>query len=201
MARDFLQAAIPEPVTLLGQRLHPFSLGHYILLERFKSPFLLGGQADVTDLFTAVLICCNKYDEFINLIKEDDLRNIVKRWAKRLGNFDVNDISQAFNVYVNDCFNNFPKYWYEETGGNSKKLGAPFTQSIKVRLMRSFSLSEEETLNRPLGLCIWDVATLMEQDGVIKINTKADDETANQKELFKEWLRDNPNLVQQFGAN
>ena len=77
MARDFLQAAIPEPVTLLGQRLHPFSLGHYILLERFKSPFLLGGSADVTDLFTAVLICCNKYDEFLNLIKEDDLLSIV----------------------------------------------------------------------------------------------------------------------------
>ena len=200
MARDFLQAAIPEPVTLLGQRLHPFSLGHYILLERFKSPFILGGNADVTDLFTAVLICCNEYDEFIDLIKEDDLISIVKSWAKRLGDFDPQEIAQAFNEYITDSFSNFPKYWYEDSG-NTKKMGAPFVQSIKVRLMRSFSLTEAETLNRPLGTSVWDVATLMEQDGVIKINTEADDRAADQKEAFEEWLKDNPKMVKQFGAN
>ena len=118
-----------------------------------------------------------------------------------MGNFDVNDIGAAFNEYVNDSFLNFPKYWYEDSGGDTRKIGAPFTQSIKVRLMRSFSLSESETLNRPLGLCVWDVATLMEQDGVIKINTKADDRMGEQKEAFEGWLKDNPKIVEKFGVN
>ena len=41
----------------------------------------------------------------------------------------------------------------------------------------------------------------MEQDGVIKINTEADDRAADQKEAFEEWLKDNPKMVKQFGAN
>ena len=37
---DYLHSIIPEPVTILGQELRPFSLGHYLLLNRLDCAFL-----------------------------------------------------------------------------------------------------------------------------------------------------------------
>ena len=37
---DYLHSIIPEPVTILGQELRPFSLGHYLLLNRLECAFL-----------------------------------------------------------------------------------------------------------------------------------------------------------------
>lgn len=187
MSRDFHNAAIPEPVILLGQRLHPYSLGHHILLERWESPFVSGGKADVVDLYSAILICCNEYDEFLKLVREDDIITLVKKWSKRIGDFDFKEIAQAFQDYIDDSFSNFPKFWKEDNG-NDGKVGTPFTQSIKVRLLRNTNLTEQEILNRPLALCMWDVITLLEQDGVLTINTKEDDELIKQKDAFEEWV-------------
>ena len=35
---------------------------------------------------------------------------------------------------------------------------------------------------------MWDVITLLEQDGVLTINTKEDDELIQQKDAFEEWV-------------
>jgi len=202
VARDFHHAAIPEPVVLLGQRLHPFSIGHSILLERFENPFVMGGRADVIDLFTGILICCNEYDEFIKLIREDDIITIVKKWSKNIGEFDSTDISEAFKDYIEDAYSNFPKYWFDDKGIDNRKAGAGFTQNIKVRLLRHTSLTEQEILNRPLALSVWDSVTMMEQDGALRINTKEDDELQGQEEAFKEWLNDLPkDRKVKFGVN
>ena len=37
---DYLHSIIPEPVTILGQDLRPFSLGHYLLLQRLECAFV-----------------------------------------------------------------------------------------------------------------------------------------------------------------
>jgi len=201
VARDFHHAAIPEPLVLLGQRLHPFSLGHHILLERFENPFITGGNADVTDLFTGVLICCNEYDEFLKLIREDDVVTIVKKWAKNLGQFDVNKIAKAYKEYIEDSFNNFPKYWVDDKYKDSKSH-SNFTQSIKVRLLRSTNLTEQEILNRPLALSVWDVCTILEQDGAISLFSKEDEESQDRKKDFEQWLKELPDdSKRQFGLN
>lgn len=202
MARDFHHAAIPEPVVLLGQRLHPFSIGHTIILERFENPFVMGGRADVIDLFTGIMVCCNEYDEFIKLIREDDVISIVKKWAKNVGKFDFTDISKAFKDYIEDAYSNFPKYWYEETKGKETKAGANFAQNIKVRLLRNTNLTEQEILNRPLALSMWDSITILEQDGALRINTKEDDKMEEQEEAFNEWLQELPrDRKVKFGIN
>ena len=201
MARDFYYAAVPEPVILLGQRLHPYSLGHHILLERFENPFAVGGDADVTDLFTGVLICCNEYDEFLKLIREDDIVSLVKRWSKNLGDFDANSIAQAFKDYIEDSFSNFPKYWVDEKYKDSKS-GSNFPQAIKLRLLRSTNLTEKEILNRPLALSVWDVCTILEQDGAISLFSKQDEENQNRVKEFEEWLDELPKEKRkQFGLN
>lgn len=201
MARDYYHAAIPEPVILLGQRLHPYSLGHHILLERFENPFVVGGDADVTDLFTGVLICCNEYDEFIKLIREDDIVTLVKRWAKTLGNFDTASIAKAFKEYIEDSFSNFPKYWVDDKHKDAK-ASSNFPQSIKMRLLRSTNLTEQEILNRPLALCVWDVCTLLEQDGAISMFSKDDENNQSRVKDFEKWLKELPeDKRKQFGVN
>ena len=202
MAKDFYQAAIPEPVVLLGQRLHPFSIGHTIILERFENPFVMGGRADVVDLFTGIMVCCNEYDEFIKFIREDDIIAVVKKWAKNVGEFDFKEISQAFKDYIEEAYSNFPKYWYEDTKGKNTVAGASFAQNIKVRLLRNTTLTEKEILNRPLALSMWDSITILEQDGALRINTKEDDEMKAQEELFNEWVENLPeDRKVKFGVN
>jgi hypothetical protein len=202
VAKDFYQAAIPEPVVLLGQRLHPFSIGHTIILERFENPFVMGGRADVVDLFTGIMVCCNEYDEFIKFIREDDIIAVVKKWAKNVGEFDFKEISQAFKDYIEEAYSNFPKYWYEDTKGKNTVAGASFAQNIKVRLLRNTTLTEKEILNRPLALSMWDSITILEQDGALRINTKEDDEIKAQEELFNEWVENLPeDRKVKFGVN
>jgi len=202
VAKDFYQAAIPEPVVLLGQRLHPFSIGHTIILERFENPFVMGGRADVVDLFTGIMVCCNEYDEFIKFIREDDIIAVVKKWAKNVGEFDFKEISQAFKDYIEEAYSNFPKYWYEDTKGKNTVAGASFAQNIKVRLLRNTTLTEKEILNRPLALSMWDSITILEQDGALRINTKEDDEMKAQEELFNEWVENLPeDRKVKFGVN
>mgnify|MGYP005992408037 FL=1 len=201
MARDYYEAAIPEPVELLGQRLMPYSLGHHILLERFDNPFVVGGDADAADLFSAVLICCSTYEEFIKLIREENLIDLVKKWAAKLGKFDLNKVANSFKNYIDDSFENFPKYWVEQKYSDAKS-GANFAQAIKIRLLRSTNLTETEILNRPLALSVWDVCTILEQDGAITLFSKQDEENQDKAKQFEEWLAKLPEEQKvKFGVN
>ena len=201
MPNDFYQAAIPEPVILLGQRLHPYSLGHHILLERFENPFVIGGDADVEDLFLAILICCHEYDEFLKLIREDDVITIIKKWSSNVGDFNFNKIARLFQEYIDECFGEFPKYWIEEKHKDAKS-GANFPQSIKVRLLRSTNLTEKEILNRPLALAVWDVCTILDQDGAINLFTKEDSNLKEREKDFEEWLDKLPETERtKYGLN
>jgi len=61
--RTFAAAYIDNGVRhrVLGKRLLPFSLWHLLLLEVIESPFIMGGNATLFDLKTAVGICRLKY--------------------------------------------------------------------------------------------------------------------------------------------
>ena len=59
-------AALPEPYRILGLKLRPFSLGHYVILSRHGSAFVAEqeGRATREDLIFAVLVCSMSFEEF-----------------------------------------------------------------------------------------------------------------------------------------
>ena len=173
---------------MLGQQLHPLSIGHWILLERFECSYIAGGSATIPDLMLGVLICCNKYDEFISLARNESIMELTKKWTKRIGNFDFAEKSKNFSDYIDDSIKNIPKYWVEEKkSGASRKSGAPYIQTLRAFLLSKTSLTETEIMNRPFALSVWDMITVLEQEGTLRIHTKEDEDLENEAKRFEKY--------------
>jgi len=59
-------AAIPEPYRVLGLKLRPFSLGHYVTLHRHGSAFVSDRETNASreDLIFAAIVCSMTFEEF-----------------------------------------------------------------------------------------------------------------------------------------
>jgi hypothetical protein len=68
---SIFRAAIPEPFVILGLKMKPFSLGHYITLRRHESAFVAdtAGVATREDLIFACLVCSMEFDEFTDWLE------------------------------------------------------------------------------------------------------------------------------------
>ena len=82
-AADYHIAAIPEPYQILGLRLKPFCLGHFMLMSRFGCAFAsdVAAAAEHSDLILACLICSRSYEDFLAFIDRPSTIpvNILKR--------------------------------------------------------------------------------------------------------------------------
>ena len=72
---DIFAAKLPVPYRILGLRLRPFSLGHYIHLRRQGCAFVSDSvtNATPTDLVMACLVCSMSFEEFETLIFSERL--------------------------------------------------------------------------------------------------------------------------------
>jgi len=82
-------ASVPDPVTVLGIRLQPFSLGHYLLLKRFGSCFVASEQVElsISDLLFGIMICSMTYNQFNEWMSEQnwfDENRFFKPIARRI---------------------------------------------------------------------------------------------------------------------
>ena len=85
MRDEFLDIAVQEPTTLLGLELKPLTIGHCLLLDKFKcSPV-----EDVDGLITAVLICSRDHDQFQNFLDDRLLDWKMRLWHRRIGEIDL----------------------------------------------------------------------------------------------------------------
>ena len=72
--RDFNSTIVPDTHEVLGIKLRPFSLGHYILLEKNNCALLLGGPATVIDFAIAVVVCSNTFEEFLEAQRNGEVQ-------------------------------------------------------------------------------------------------------------------------------
>ena len=172
MPDGFYLAAIPEPQTILGLRLRPFSLGHVILLHRVESAFIMGGVPDFTDLALSVFICSQSYQETIKALDNPNLPEFMAdwhnqltgedKWLVRLGIrkpvvIDYKAKANAFAEYLTTG-SKIPQYSY--TPNDFKPLTCPPAQMVKVTLQKEMGFSEAELLDRSWAWCLWDFVTL-----------------------------------------
>ncbi len=188
--RGFYQAAVaPDGWQILGVRLRPLSLGHLILLHRYESAFVTGGLPSPADLVMSVLICSRTYEDALDLIESGQFKRETKKLEKALRLCgDVKARSSWFCDYLEEGLSG-PRLWTKEGGGQN--LGAPPEQVVKVALMSKLGLSETEVLNRPFSLSLWDIATLAEMNGTLKIYSQRDADMQEQvRELEKAMEED-----------
>jgi hypothetical protein len=167
--REYLTAAIPEAVQVFGILLRPFSLGHHLILSRFESPIVCGGEAGIDDVLFAVWVCGHTYEPALESLATGRVWSELKRWKRimrrrqwyglrpmKLPQFIKS--SQLFNEYV-AAARKTPNLFSGEGGA---EIGSPTMQVMRVTLQRELHLSDTEILNRPLSQCWWDLATLVE---------------------------------------
>ena len=181
MACDFYQAAVPDGWQILGEKLRPFSLGHFILLKRHECAFISGGVPSVLDLLIAVMICSRSWEDAQRFVEGNDFKPEGKRLEKILKKCDnIPKRMIYFGDYIEEGMQG-PKVWSKDDN-NAPKFGSPFAQVIKVSMMSKMGLTESEALNRPLSLCLWDMATLSELQGLVSVHSEEDDEAKTQAE-------------------
>lgn len=175
MNAAFLTAAIPEPFTILGRNLKPFSLGHELLFQRFGVNFSVESKdaPRYEDLILGVLLCSQEFDQALLSLQSRWLPLRLKLWAWRCGKFDVAKKMRLFHDYISEA-TKLPEYRQLREEGDPIKTGAPFVQTLKIYLMEKFGLNSAEALDTPYSLAVWDYFTSQENAGAIHIVTEED---------------------------
>jgi hypothetical protein len=172
----YASAAIPEPVTILGLRLKPFSLGHYFKLKRFGCAFVADGDAtaDVSDLLLGVLVCHMSSDvdpgrdEFLKFIQEKGFDDEAFRWVKKVSKgCDIKQAMIEFAAYI-EKGSAPPAYWETERSEDASESGAHISHVIYDCLISSLGYSPNEALNIPFSRAMFDYFRHAEAQGLIE---------------------------------
>lgn len=173
----YSHAAYPEPFTILGLRLKPLSLQHYLLMSRFEVAFVAEGEAVATfdDLVTGVLICSKhwKEGEFEEYIGSDQWKKDVEEWGGKIGILTVNEQNekiQLFQEFIKEG-SEVPQYSEENDG---KSSSAHWTQCLILTLTRELGYTRRDALRCPLKQALADYFHYAESQGLIKLFTAAD---------------------------
>lgn len=158
----FYEAAVPEPHTILGLRLRPFSLGHKILLNRIGNGFVsTDPRQPITydDLASAVFVCAQTWQQNIESLHDlEETARFMDAWQKTLikkrGRIDLYGGTKLFRAYYDEG-NRLPEVKF--TPGDP--LDVPFEQIVKVTLLSEFNFTEAELMDRSWRLCVFDYLT------------------------------------------
>ncbi len=192
----YTQRIIPEPYTILGLSLRPFSLGHFLLLQRFNCGFVsdkptLGG---IDDLILGCCVCSMTYEEFLDAITDDKLfytkesvftkKSIrkeisFKKWLKKWAKSVEKDIysSKEFNLYEKiQLFKNYinsgvkaPYYYEGERFDNVGESGGHWTQAILLVLTGELGFTHSQALNLPMAEVFVHYFKYAENNGIITL--------------------------------
>lgn len=165
-------AALPAPTVVLGMLLRPYSLGHELFLIREGSPFAPGAtqKPELGDLYRAVLICCQTWQETREMPFEPLATLKLWLWKKRMGSgVDFDAERAAFLSYQAQGSLEFPLSDVARPGrGSAPRIaGSPFLLRLHGFVMENLRKSEAEAWDYPLGLakmrwaCFWE-----QQDGL-----------------------------------
>ncbi len=170
---NYPAAAIPEPFQILGLRLKPFSLGHYLLMERFQVAFVAAEARVPTihDLILGVLICSMEYQEFLEFLSSPTFAEELQQWGVKCGLFDWTAKANLLAQYI-AAGSKQPVVIYENEGAPS---GAHWAQTIKLALTGNLGYTAHEALNLPLSQALNDFYKHAENLGILTI---ADETTA-----------------------
>lgn len=171
MIASYPREAIPEPYQILGLRLKPICLGHYIHMERFGVSFANGDPATpagLSDLVMAVAICSMTYEEFPRFLENPHWRKRLKVWGGKCSIFDIQEKVSLFQRYLEEGSRK-PIVVFEN---NSTESGAHWAQCVKLALVE-LGYTASQALNLPLGEAFADFYKRAENAGVLRIVPRA----------------------------
>lgn len=156
----FIEAAEPRPRRVLGLKLLPFSIGHFILLQRHESVFVNqdAGEVGIEDLLLAVLICSQTYKESKRSLGSRWLKWFVKFWGWRCRKLDILGEIRSLWDYMEDQSKTPEILRSENPGGGG---GMPCISTLRVFLMADLHIPPSEIVDYPILLAQWDFYAFM----------------------------------------
>lgn len=177
----FLQAAIPDPVNILGQSLEPYSLAHEIFLRRLGSPFVFGQGAQLKGdelaqkLFPAAYVCCFRYPKMIEQFRAKDMPHLLGAWRTRLGRkINLREQAAEFTRYI-DAGSQAPVINRRPIPPGSSKPGAPALLCYLVCLLK-MGQPLDAAMNSPFGFARWLYFAHWESEGTCSIANKSEED-------------------------
>lgn len=170
---DYVEAQLPKVTRIAGCRLLPLSVGHAMVLQRIRSPFVTSRAfADSVpdrvpgtgDLSYLLWICSRPYLEAWRGLHRLSARLGRQLIAYRLRRGTASEVERC-HEWLREQFT-WPRI---DNRRDVPALGAPALAAIKVTLMGELGMSEHQALSYPLALAFWDTAVEAERQGGISI--------------------------------
>lgn len=133
---------------VLGVRLVPYTVGHAIVLQRLRSPYVLGGEIAPSDLAEAVLVCSQSPLESIRSIKSIWRDLILWLWGKRIARLNVLVECDKFQLWLKDQ-STAPEVLME-SGSKSKTPAMPWPERVLVGCL-NIGIAPDDAIQMPLG--------------------------------------------------
>lgn len=138
----------PQAPIVLGVRLVPYTVGHAIVLQRLRSPYVLGGEITPSDLVEAVLVCSQSPLESIKSIKSVWRDLILWLWGKRIAKMNLMVESDKFQLWLKEQ-STAPEVLVE-AGTKSKRPAMPWPERVMVGCV-SLGIDPDKALQIPIG--------------------------------------------------
>lgn len=180
---DLLKAAVPDPVTCLGIRLRPLSLGSLLLLFRFENKFASADPSAAVllplgDLLQGVIVCSLPWDEAQAALASPDLRQDLAKWHRKLCGYPwQRSKRKGYHKRVNAAKILFANYIAEGSKypcskaecQPAKEIGSPWPMLTLTCLMDDLNMDFQRAINIPLAFARWMVASNGERKGLLEI--------------------------------
>ena len=147
LAKILAETGPPAPV-VLGVRLVPYTVGHAILLQRLRSPYVLGGEISSSDLAEAVLVCSQSPLESIKSIKSIWKDLAIWLWGKRIQRMNLLAESDKFQLWLKEQ-STAPEVLIE-AGTKSKRPAMPWPERVLVGCLH-IGIGSDDAVKMPLG--------------------------------------------------
>lgn len=192
---EYLYCMYPQPFIVCGLQLKPFSVGHYCLLYRHKSPFvdIEESTAGAFDLIFLLYVCTHTYDEAVELSYDPD---DILQWGDDLLGFITKKLEEeksdlVFNIveeiikakeYIKYHYKT-PLYFNVESNmpAIEQKPDIFWIQTLLQTLPAECGYTDrKEVLNAPLGQALYDGNLYQHRNGNIRIASKEEKELIEQ---------------------
>jgi len=138
----------PQAPVVLGVRLVPYTVGHAIVLQRLRSPFVIGGEVAPTDLVEAVTVCSQSPLESIRSIKSRCSGLVLWLWGKRIERMNLIVESNKFQLWLKEQ-STAPEVLME-AGSKSKRPAMPWPERVLVGCL-NIGIAPDDAIQMPLG--------------------------------------------------
>ena len=174
-AADHVAAILPEPFTVLGQKLKPLTLGHCFWLERLDCKEV----STLPDLICAVLVCSSDWEKFDRSISGRFFPVKMRLWQWRLSWRWRKDKAgplkaiKVFNDYVAEACTPPDVFQSDKAGGS---IGTPWFYHLKTVLQSKLGYSRKDALSLTMREAIYDYYSQAEINGTIELVSEQDRE-------------------------